>query len=256
MAYPVHFSGSMDFRPFIQFLLPFLTLAMAWQARAEQVATLTTPASVKGDVRAANGDCLPAFGGEPALIAQQQKVTVARANGQAVEPVLMYVAARFANTLGEIGSGEFTMHHGVTFTILSTFSLFQESNDRAFIPMRPSLENRAVIRLNRHGGSENYAALATEMGRYMLRVNPSLLQAYKRAVPEVCIASTSANIGRDVEFVESFAAFITNPDLLENGGAPCEKARLHMASLFKESPVRSETCSARYMSLNRLRRMN
>lgn len=239
----------MDLRKLVPFLLPALLAFSASPSRAEDAAFL---ASVKSDERAANGDCLPGFSGEPEDVLAAGRIALARVNGSPVEMPITYAIARIVYVMGKIGSGEFNSHHALNILVNSAWSFTGPTGlDPDRIVLRPTLEGRMPLRDTRNGGVNNYGMLAEEIADMVAKRTGLDLQ-YAQAVPSPCEVSVASVRDRRTEFNEVFAAYVTNPELLYRKTVACEAARLFMAKrIFKESPVRATSCRARFKSLGR-----
>jgi hypothetical protein len=91
----------------------------------------------------------------------------------------------------------------------------------------------------RHGGCNNRAMLAHELGHYI--GHQGIYRAYLNAVAGRngvgCLISGYAGKRRTEEWAEVFAAFVTNRNLFSGKGSQCAEAFSFLKSIFGEEDI-------------------
>lgn len=209
---------------------------------------------VKLDERAANGSCLVQPDEASSAILTRNEIKVVRQNGNEVEAPIRQALGIVMGTIESLGAAEFKAQQDVKFLIGDTAGFSFHESGTKLIHINPGAENIRNLHDKSLGGVHNVAMLTHELAHYIsLRDGFAIQRKYEWAVWSHCELTDYAKTNRYEEFAEVFAAYVTNPSLLQNQSAACDKARLFMASLLQESPSKSESCANRLGSVQVLK---
>lgn len=205
---------------------------------------------VKLDKRAANGICVPNVVENLETVLLRNKVALVREDRKPVELPVKEALARIIRTIEGISHGTFSYHNDVKLIIKPEWGYSYHTPGTYEIFIRPGSEN--ILHLNNKilGGINNYGMLAHELAHFVsMRNNEFVQNSYDDFVVKFCNHTKYTSANRHEEFAEVFSAFLTNPDLLNNGTASCEIAKQFMSQLFREDPKKSSSCESRSKSL-------
>jgi hypothetical protein len=202
-----------------QAVITCLILMIGQFVRAEEVRV------VKADIVAATGSCLgPMTESEARAVLRENNITFPGASS--AEVIALGKTVRQINSLN--GDG-FAPINGVEV----------EFNNKSGSSRQVSAKKIEICR-NGHAHLGNTGLLAHELGHVIGNYKSGrFYSAYKSQIQPGCNVSRyshtnySSTTARNEEFAESFAAFVTNPSLLQNGGPSCQKA---LAFFKKEFP--------------------
>jgi|GEM_PF-3566503 len=214
---------------------------------------------VKVNQTAAQGKCLVDVYGDSAARLAKNNITTytgtrsgddisfSRTNPTAIsaQDTRSQSVVKVMQTLNNIGNGRFDLHKGAKFVFGSTVDNSRQEGDH--IQINQSGTNQRGLNAHdghNHGGTTNVALITHELGHYV--GNKGMYGPYFRAVRGGCNVSGYAQTrhnGRNEEFAEAFAAYITNPELLSARGGQCQKALDFFRGAFGETV--QPTCTSR-----------
>ena len=206
---------------------------------------------VKYDVDAANGKCLPPLEESANAVLARNSIGVT----DAASPEVNKALAKVISTIARIGKGKFQSQQGVTYLFGKEPGYSYHQSGTTEIHLNPGGQNLHSLKDKRFGGTNNTATLAHELGHYIaFRDNFRVKQMYENYVQSPCTftwySTVQKNGYRNEEFAEVFAAFVSNPSLLQNKGDACDQARVFFSYLFEEAQGKSESCQSRLDSLD------
>lgn len=209
---------------------------------------------VKLDEKAANGSCLVQPDEAASAILTRNEIKVVREGGGAVENTIKQALGIVIGTIESLGAAEFKAQQNVEFLIGVNPGFSYHESGTKLIHINPGAENIRNLHDKSLGGVHNVAMLTHELAHYIsLRDGFAIQRKYEWAVWSHCELTDYAKTNRYEEFAEVFAAYVTNPSLLQNQSAACDKARLFVGSLLQESPAKSESCGSRLAAVQVLK---
>ncbi|MGH1469228.1 MAG: hypothetical protein ACRBBP_10170 [Bdellovibrionales bacterium] len=213
---------------------------------------------VKLNESAGTGSCLPVDNplSDPFSTLRRNDVRANRGSGSATiddpNDSRVQALARATKTIDEIGNGEFSLHRGVGVHFLDEWGASSQTSATR-INIRKQNQNQAGTGTT-DGGQHNCAGIVHELGHKIgnsSQDGSTIYAQYNRAVSSRCRLSgysSSTVRGRNEEFAENFAAYITNPGFFAGKGTHCESSFNFFANLFGETNIQM-SCESRRNSL-------
>lgn len=212
---------------------------------------------IKLDSKAANGDCLPGMRQSISKTIKKSRVRPytgkTSRQGATNQRKLtnrsddrLEALAKVVGAIQQIGNKSFSAHKGVKVIFGSTWGPSRRLPDH--IQLNPGNQNTRPMRRTSHGGTDNMALIAHEIG-HQVGNTQKLYSKYFKAVKACNITNYAKNRtrGRKEEFAEVFAAYISNPSLFNGKGSNCKKAFKFFANEFGERNAKM-TCRSRRSS--------
>ena len=212
---------------------------------------------IKLNSKAANGDCLPGMRRSIANVIKKNKIRpftgkTSRSGSTNLKKLTntrddrLESLAKVVGTIEQIGNKNFSAHKGVKIVFGKTYGPSRRLHDH--IQLNPGNQNTRPMRRTVHGGTDNMALIAHEIG-HQVGNRQGLYNKYFKAVKACGITNYAKNRdrGRREEFAEVFAAYIANPALFNGKGRNCQKAFQFFAKQFGERNAKT-TCSSRKSS--------
>ncbi|MGH1468543.1 MAG: hypothetical protein ACRBBP_06655 [Bdellovibrionales bacterium] len=229
---------------------------------------------VKIDADAAQGNCLPPSTRDPNSVLRQSGIEVYTARNRPSVPggsgcqsfnnlsgrsslsnpqdPRLGSLARVISTLNTLGDGRMTAHKNLKVVFGTVRGPSRQCADH--IQLNPGSQNCIGLDSDAHGGVDNVALIAHEIGHQVANANEQeIFRNYTSNVSQCRLTSYAVDGGRGEEFAEVFGAYVTNPSLFQDKGANCRKAFEFLANLFGETPERgirlNMTCPSRRVAV-------
>jgi len=200
---------------------------------------------VKLDVKAANGDCLVREA-KPERTLEKHKIEFEGAFD--VTDPRQKAVANVISSLDRFQNKKFSMPTATKFKFSHKAEVSRTLGD-SLIEVNPSPASARAMRKPEFGGTDNQALIA-HMLAYQVAGQRTVYKDFRKkaALQEKCLVSRYAISKRALsDFAEAFAAYLTNPDLLNI--SDCEKTFAYMKDFFGEES-NEITCASRQKRFN------